>query len=93
VLYQHNGLAGIKGSQLMPVELLLKARLRISSPPKGTQGYFKFSAATCADCERQSGTEPFDDPKTALDHVQLLSRSEPRLLFSVARHFRPRIER
>jgi len=65
------GLAGIFGLALVPVELLLKARLRIGSPAKGTHRNLKFSATKSADCERRSGSQPFDDPKATLDHVQL----------------------
>ena len=64
----------------MPVELLLKALLRISSPPKGTHRNFKFPAAKGADSDCRSGAQPFDDPRAALDHGQLFS-FEPRFLF------------
>lgn len=43
--YPRSGLAGIWGLALMPVELLLKARLRIGSPSEGTHGNFEFPAA------------------------------------------------
>jgi hypothetical protein len=55
----------------VPVKLLLKARLRIRSPLKGTHGNFEFPAAKCADCNCRGGAQPFDDPKAALDHEQL----------------------
>ena len=53
----------------MPVELLLKARLRIGTPLEGIHRNFEFSAANAADSECRSGVEPFDDPDAALDHV------------------------
>src|SRR6266478_8194246 len=53
----------------MPVELLLKARLRIGSPLEGIHRNFEFSAANAADSECRSGVKPFDDPNAALDHV------------------------
>ena len=53
----------------MPVELLLKARLRIGSPLDGIHRNFEFSAANAADSECRSGVKPFDDPNAALDHV------------------------
>jgi hypothetical protein len=66
-------LAGIWGLAFVPVELLLKARLRIRSSPKGTHGNLEFSAAKGGDPDCRSGAQPFDDPKTALEHVQLFS--------------------
>ena len=61
-------LAGIWGLAFVPVELLLKARLRIDSPPEGTHWNFEFSAAKRADSDCRSRAQPFDDPKTAFDH-------------------------
>jgi len=69
--YLRIGLAGIWRLALVPVELLLKAGLRIGSPPEGTHGNFEFPAAKCADCDCRSRAQPFDDPKAALDHVHL----------------------
>ena len=46
----------------MSVELLLKARLRIGSPPESIHRNFEFSAANAADSECRSGVKPFDDP-------------------------------
>jgi len=43
----------------VPVELLLKARLRIGSRPEGVHRNFKFPTAKCADSERRSGAQPF----------------------------------
>lgn len=53
----------------MPVELLLKVRLRIGSVPEGTQWNFEFPVAECAHRERGSGTQPLDNSETALDHA------------------------
>jgi len=39
----------------MPVELLLKARLRVGRSPKGNHRNFEFSAANCADSDCRSG--------------------------------------
>jgi len=61
-------LAGIWGLAFVSVELLLKARLRIDSPPEGTHWNFEFSAAKRADSDCGSRAQPFDDPKTAFDH-------------------------
>jgi hypothetical protein len=55
-------LAGIWGLAFVPVELLLKARLRIGSPPEGNQWNFEFSAAKRADSDCRSRAQPFDDP-------------------------------
>jgi hypothetical protein len=63
----------------MPVELLLKARLRIGSPPKGTHGNFEFPAAKCADSGCRSSAQPFDHPEAALDHGHFF------LLFGILR--------
>jgi hypothetical protein len=67
----------------VPVELLLKACLRIGSPPEGTHWNFKFSAAKRADSDCRSRAKPFDDPKAAFDHGSFFS-VEPRFLFSRA---------
>ena len=53
----------------MPVELLLKVRLRIGSPLEGIHRNFEFSAAKGAGSDCRSGVKPFDDPNAALDHV------------------------
>jgi len=53
----------------MPIELVLKVRLRIGSPLEGIHRDFEFSAAKGADSECRSGVKPFDDPNAALDHV------------------------
>ncbi|MGD0213928.1 MAG: hypothetical protein ABSB87_11910 [Terriglobales bacterium] len=63
-------LAGI-GLALVPVELLLKAGLRIGSPPQGAHRDSKFPTAKCADSKRGSGTQPLRNPETAFDHGQL----------------------
>jgi hypothetical protein len=69
--HSRSGLAGIVGLAFVPVELFFKARLRIASPLKGTHWNLEFPAAKCADSERRSSAQPFDNPKTALDHVRL----------------------
>jgi hypothetical protein len=46
---------------LVPVELLLEARLRFGVPPEGTRGNFEFSVAKGADSDYRSGAQPFDD--------------------------------
>src|SRR5208282_1652450 len=81
-IYPRTGLAGIFAHAFVPVELLLKARLRIGSPPEGTHRNFEFSAAKCADSDCRSGAQPFEDPEAALDHEQL--SPEPRFLFPSA---------
>ena len=68
-------LAGIWGLAFVPVELLLKARLRIGSSPKGTHWNFEFSAAKRADSYCRSRAQPFDDPKTAFDHDTFSGRT------------------
>jgi hypothetical protein len=54
--------------------MLLKARLRIRSPFKGTHGNSEFPAAKGADSDCRSGAQPFDDPKVSLDHGPLFLR-------------------
>ena len=70
------GLAGMFDRALVPVELLLKARLRIGSPLDGAHGNFEFSAAKCADSDCRSGAQPFDDSKASLEHEHLFPRSD-----------------
>src|SRR5258707_11437881 len=53
----------------MPVELLLKVRLRIGSPLEGIHRNFEFSAAKGAGSDCRGGVKPFDAPNAALDHV------------------------
>jgi hypothetical protein len=66
--------AGIARLALVPVELLLRARLRIGSSPEGTHGNFEFPAAKGADSDCRSGAQPFGNPKAALEHGHLFLR-------------------
>jgi hypothetical protein len=69
-----NDVARILGLALVPIELLLEARLRIGSPREGTHGNLKFPAAKCADSDGRSGAQPFDDLEAALDHGHFFLR-------------------
>jgi hypothetical protein len=53
-LYPRTDVVGIFWLALVPVELLLKARLRFGIPPEGTCGNFEFSAAKGADSDCRS---------------------------------------
>jgi hypothetical protein len=53
-LYPRTDVVGIFWLALVPVELLLKARLRFGIPPEGTRGNFEFSAAKGADSDCRS---------------------------------------
>jgi hypothetical protein len=67
-------LAGICRLALVPVELLLKARLRFGSPPKGTHGNFKFPPAKRADSDCRSRAQPFDNPKGGVGSCAAFTR-------------------
>jgi hypothetical protein len=70
-----SGLARVFGLAFVPVELLLKARLRIGSPPEGTVWNFEFSAAKRADSDCRSRAQPFNNPKTTFDHDTFSGRT------------------
>ena len=53
---------------LVPVELLLKARLSVGISCQGAQWNFEFPAANRADPDGRSATQPFHNPNTALAH-------------------------
>ena len=74
-IYPRTYVAGILGLALVPVELLLKARLRIGSPSEGAHGNLKFPAAKCANSDCRSRAQPFEDPKAALHQGQFFLRS------------------
>ena len=72
--YPRTGLAGILAHALVPVELLLEARLRVRSSFQGAHWDLEFPAAKCADSDCWSGGQPFGNSKAALDHGHLFLR-------------------
>src|SRR5260370_20941779 len=54
----------------MPVELLLKARLRIGSPPKGTHGNLEFPGKVCR-LRLPEWCSAINNSKAGLEHEQL----------------------
>jgi hypothetical protein len=70
-IYPCRGLDGLLWLASVPIELRLEARLRILSSPESGHGNVEFSVAKCAGSNCWSGTQPFNDPETTLDHKQI----------------------